>query len=189
MKLLMLFIIAFFFCLQPLSSIAEMYMWTDENGVKHYGNIKPGENGDVKKLEEKDTVDDSELRKQRERHRRAIEKQNRKNQIRDAREKRQEVIDEHNLSNYERQKDLSQRRANRYETLVKERKQDLDRAEEQYNDVKRESYSNRDRHENKVNLYKNRIKTIESDIELYTEKVEYYKDQADEYQDKIDRID
>ncbi|MCF8095426.1 MAG: DUF4124 domain-containing protein [Desulfobacteraceae bacterium] len=49
----LIFIVALLFYLQPLTSTAELYQWTYENGVVHYSNVKPDPSADVKVMKEK----------------------------------------------------------------------------------------------------------------------------------------
>ncbi|MFP4194289.1 MAG: DUF4124 domain-containing protein [Desulfobacterales bacterium] len=176
------------FCLQPLTAAAELYQWTDENGVVHFSNTQPDPAADVQVMEEKDTVDDSRLKERREQQRRSFERQRRQNQTRDALEERQEEVDQHNLSVYERRRDYHRQRADSYKALVKNKKHDLDRAEERYNEVKRESFSDSSRHRKKLNRYESRVENTETTIETYSGKVEYHEGQAENYQDQIDQL-
>ena len=56
MKILIAFFILPLFCIISSNLNAEIYIWTDENGQKHYSNVAPPENlKNVKKLEELST--------------------------------------------------------------------------------------------------------------------------------------
>ena len=53
MKILITFFTLLFICVVPLNLTADIYIWTDENGQKHYSNVAPPENTkNVKKLKE-----------------------------------------------------------------------------------------------------------------------------------------